>query len=46
MRLNEDKSFSTEEIERDLGYSAITFEEGMRREVSEILEWDRSRPAA
>jgi len=42
LRLNEDKAFSTEEIERDLGYTALSFEEGMRREVEEILEWDRS----
>ncbi len=41
LRLNEDKSFPTDEIERDLGYSAIPFEEGMRREVAEIGEWDR-----
>jgi len=43
LRLNEDKSFSTEQIEADLGYTALSFEEGMRREVEEILEWDRSR---
>jgi nucleoside-diphosphate-sugar epimerase len=36
LRLNEDKAFSTEAIENDLGYSAITFEEGMTREVEDI----------
>ncbi|MFH1502411.1 MAG: NAD(P)H-binding protein [Candidatus Eisenbacteria bacterium] len=42
LRLNEDKAFSTEEIERDLGYTALTFEEGMTREVAEIREWEGS----
>jgi nucleoside-diphosphate-sugar epimerase len=45
LRLNEDKSFSTTEIESDLGYRAIPFHEGMRREVEEIREWDRRRTA-
>ncbi len=44
LRLNEDKAFSTEEIERDLGYFALSFEEGMRMEVAEILDWDGRTP--
>ncbi|MBD3348835.1 MAG: NAD(P)H-binding protein [Candidatus Eisenbacteria bacterium] len=43
LRLNEDKAFSTEEIERDLGYDAVGFEEGMRREIEEIRSWDLAR---
>ncbi len=39
LRLNEDKVFPTDEIERDLGYAALTFAEGMGREISEIREW-------
>lgn len=43
LRLNEDKAFPTDEIERDLGYEALTLEEGMSREVAEIREWKRGR---
>lgn len=35
LRLNENKDFSYEEAKKDLGYNPLTFEEGIKLEVSE-----------
>lgn len=44
-RLNEDKNFSYEEIEKDLGYAPRTFEEGMASEIEDIRAWRSGREA-
>lgn len=36
LRLNENKKFSIEVIEEDLGYTALTFEEGARLQIQEM----------
>lgn len=36
LRLNEDKAFSIEKARRELGYTALSFEDGMRREVDQM----------
>lgn len=36
LRLNENKNFSMQEIQSDLGYSPLSFEEGIKREIEEM----------
>ncbi len=45
LRLNEDKAFSIDEAQADLGYAPRTFEEGMRLEIEEIKAHDARRHA-
>lgn len=37
LRLNENKDFSIQNIENDLGYTALSFEEGMKLEIDQII---------
>jgi nucleoside-diphosphate-sugar epimerase len=36
LRLNENKNFSYEEAEKDFGFSSLTFEEGITRELRSL----------
>lgn len=38
LRLNENKNFSYQEIQKDLGYDAISFEEGIKLEIEEMRQ--------
>jgi hypothetical protein len=38
LRLNEHKNFSAQEIQNDLGYAPLSFEEGIKLEIEEMRE--------